>query len=66
MTAFALLRRELEDIGIMVNTSKTVALPPKSDSPTADEISRLESVDVCVADEGGVTVVSKSALTNKS
>ena len=36
--AFAFLRRELEDIGIVVNTSKTVALPPKGHAPTAEEI----------------------------
>ena len=41
----------------MVNTSKTVALPPKSHAPTAEDISLLESVDVRVAGEGGVTVV---------
>ena len=44
--AFAFLQRELEDIGIVVNTSKTVALPPKSHAPTAEEISLLQSVDV--------------------
>ena len=55
--AFAFLRRELEDIGIVVNTSKTVALSPKGHAPTAEDISLLESVDVCVADEAGVTVV---------
>ena len=36
--AFAFLRREVEDIGIVVNTSKTVALPPKGHAPTAQEI----------------------------
>ena len=55
--AFAFLRRELEDIGIVVNTSKTVALSPKGHAPTAEDISLLESVDVRVADEAGVTVV---------
>ena len=40
----------------MVNTSKTVALPPKSHAPTAEDISLLESVDVRVAGEGGVRV----------
>ena len=55
--AFTSLRRELENIGIVVNTSKTVALPPNDHAPTAEEISRLESVDVRVTDEGGVTVV---------
>ena len=55
--AFALLRRELEDIGVVINTSKTVALPPTGHAPTAEEISLLQSVDVRVAYEGGVTVV---------
>ena len=55
--AFAFLRRELEDIGIVINTSKTVALPEKSHAPTAEDISILKSVDVRVAYKGGVTVV---------
>ena len=55
--AFALLRQELEDIGIVVNASKTVSLPPKGHASTAEDISLLESVDFRVADEGRVTVV---------
>ena len=55
--AFASLRRELEDVGIVANTSKTVALPPKGHAPMTEEISLLQSVDVRVAYEGGVTVV---------
>ena len=43
---FAFLRRELEDIGIVVNASEAVALPPKGHAPTADEISPLQSADV--------------------
>ena len=31
--AFSVFRRELEDICIVVNTSKTVALPPKGHAP---------------------------------
>ena len=31
--AFASLRRDLEDIGIVINTSKTVALPPAGHAP---------------------------------
>ena len=57
---FAFLRRELEDIGIVVNTSKAVTLPPKGHAPTAEEISLLQSVDVRVAYEVGVTVVGVS------
>ena len=54
--SFAFLRRELGDIGTMVNPGKTIALPPKGYVPTA-EISLLESVDVRIAGEGGATVV---------
>ena len=57
ISAFAFLRRESEDIGIVVNTPKTVALPPKCHAPTTEEILLLESVDVRLADEGGVAVV---------
>ncbi|CAN0514005.1 unnamed protein product [Laminaria digitata] len=56
--AFAFLRRELDDIGIVVSPAKTVVLPPKGHAPTAEKISRVESVDVRIADEGRVTVVS--------
>ena len=55
--AFAFLRRELEDIGIVVNTSKTVALLPKGHAPTAEDISLLEGVDVRIVDEEEVTAV---------
>ena len=41
----------------MVNSSKTVVLPPKEHAPTAEEISLLESVEVRVTDTGGVMVV---------
>ena len=54
---FAFLRRELDDIGIVVNAAKTAALLPKGHAPTAEEISLLESVEVRIADKGGVTVV---------
>ena len=56
--AFAFLRRELEDIGIVVNPAKTIAPPPKGYAPMAEEISLLESVDVRVAGEGRAMVVS--------
>ena len=49
--AFAFLRREVEDIGIVVNTAMTVALPPKGHAPTT-EISLLESVGVHFVDKG--------------
>ncbi|CAN0557065.1 unnamed protein product [Laminaria digitata] len=56
--AFVFLRRELDDIGIVVSSAKTVALPPKGHASTAEKISLLESVDVRISDEGRVTVVS--------
>ena len=50
--------RELDDIRIVANPAKAVALPPKGHALTAEDISLLESVDVRIAEEGGVTVVS--------
>ena len=43
---------------MVVNITKTVALPPKGHAPTAEEISLLESVDICIAVTEGVAVVS--------
>ena len=40
----------------MVNTSKTVTLPPKGHAPMVEDVSPLQSVGVRVAYEGGVTV----------
>ena len=54
--AFAFLSRELEDIGVLVNPAKTIALPPKGYASTAEEILLLESIDVRIAGEGGATV----------
>ena len=61
ITAYAVractfLRRDLDDISI-VCAAKTVALPPKGHAPTAQEVSLLESVEVRIADEGGVSMV---------
>ena len=42
----------------MANTSKAVALPPQCHTLTVEEISLLQNVDLRVAYEGGVTVVS--------
>ena len=63
---FPFLQRELSDIGIVVNSAKTVALPPKGHAPTAEEISLLESVDVRIAGECGVTVVGVPTGTDLS
>ena len=53
----ALLRREMGDTGIVANPANNVAIPPKGHAPTAEEILLRESVDVRIADEGGVSVV---------
>ena len=42
------------DIGI---PPKIVALPPKARARTVEETSLMETVDVSITDEGGVTVV---------
>ena len=63
--AFTVLRRELDDIGSVVNPTKNMPLPPKGHAPTAKEISLLESVDVRIAHEGGVTVVGVPIGTDK-
>ena len=41
----------------MVKPAKTVALPPNGNALAPEEISLLGSVDVHIANEGGVTVV---------
>ena len=51
------LQRGLASIGIAMNPSKTVALPPKGHAPTLDEIALLESIDVRVVERSGVKVV---------
>ena len=48
----------------VANPAKTVVLPPKGHAPTAEKFFPLESVDVCIADEGGVTVVDVPNGTN--
>ena len=60
--AFAFLRGELEAIGIVVNIATTVrygmvALTPKGHARTAEDISLLESVDVRIVGDGGVTLL---------
>ena len=55
--AFAFLRRELQDIDTVVNTAKTLALPPKEHAPTAEDISLLERVGVRIVGERGVRMV---------
>ena len=51
------LQRELSNIGIAINPSKTVALPPKGHVPTPEQIAVLEGIGVGIAERGGVKVV---------
>ena len=51
------LQRELSNIGIAINPSKTVALPPKGHVPTPEQIALLEGIGVSIAERGGVQVV---------
>lgn len=49
----------------MVNTTKIVTLPTTGHSPTDEEMALLQSVDACIADEGGVTVFGISIGTDE-
>lgn len=51
----------MDENGIVINSTKTVALPSKA--PTAEEFSLLR--DARSADEGGVTVVGVPIGTNE-
>ena len=51
------LQRELASIGIAMNPSITVALPPKGHVPSLEEIALPESVHVRIAERGGVSAV---------
>ena len=61
----AFLRSELDDIGIMVNPAKNVALLPNGHAPTVEEVQLVKRVDVRVADKEGVTVVGVPIVTDK-
>ena len=50
------LQRELSNIGIATNPSKTVALPPKGHVPTPEHITLLEGISVSIAERGGFKV----------
>ena len=47
------LQHELCEIGITMNPSKTVALPPKGHVPTPEEIALLGGIGVRIAEGGG-------------
>ena len=56
-----LLQHELCEIGIAINPSETVALPPKGHVPTPEEISLLGGIGVRIAEGEGVKVVGVPA-----
>ena len=58
------LQRELASIGIAMNPSENVALPPKGHVPTLEEIAPLNGVDVRIAERGGVKGVGVSIGTD--
>ena len=51
------LQHELCELGIAINPSKTVALPPKGHVPTPEEIALLGGIDVRIAEGGEVKMV---------
>ena len=53
-TVEVVLQRELSNIGIAINPSKTVALPPKGHVPTPEQIALLQGIGVSIAERGGV------------
>ena len=55
--AVPLLQRELSNIGIAINPSKTVVLPAKGDVPTPEQIALLEGIGVNIAERGGAKVL---------
>ena len=50
-------QRKLSNIGIAINPSKTVALPPKGHVPAPEQIALLEGIGVSIAECGGVKAV---------
>ena len=50
-------QRELGSVGIAMNPSITVALPPKGHVPMPEENALLEGIDAHIAERDGVTVV---------
>ena len=51
------LQRELSNIGIVINPSKTVVLPPKGHVPTPKQIALLECIGISIVERGGSKVV---------
>ena len=59
------LQRELSNISIAIHPSKMVALPPKGDVPTPEQIALLEGIGVSIAECGGVQVVGVPVGTDE-
>ena len=59
------LQRELSNIGIAINPSKTAALPPKGHVPTPEQIDLLEGIGVRIAERGGMKVVGVPVDTDE-
>ena len=59
------LQRELFNIGIAINPSKTVALTPKGHVPTPEQIAFLEGVGGSIAERGGFKVVGMPIGTDE-
>ena len=57
--------RELSNIGIAINPSTKVALPPKGHIPTPEQITLLEGIGVSIAERGGVKVVGVPVGTDE-
>ena len=57
MEVVPFLQRELGSVGIAMNPSITVALPPKGHVPMPEENALLEGIDAHIAERDGVTVV---------
>ena len=51
------LQRELSNIGVAINPSKTVALPGKKHVPKLEQIAPLEGVGIRIAERDGLKVV---------
>lgn len=57
VAAVPFLRQEVDEIGIATDPTITVALHPRVEVPTAEEIALLTNVDVRITEESGATVV---------
>lgn len=51
--AVSFVRSGRDDIGIVVNRAKTVALPRSRNAPMAEEVSLVESIDICMLPKRG-------------